>query len=376
MNFRRTKAVFKKEFIQIWRDPRSLALAFAIPILLLVLFGYALSLDIDHIPMAVWNQDGSVTAREFLLNFKNSKYFKIIGYYDNYPAMEYLLDRGDAMMAMVIPKDFSKYIQSNGIAPLQVIIDGSDSNTAQTALGYVGSVVYNYNMGYVKNALAAQSIENSDPVDMRSRIWFNQDLDSKLFIVPGLIAIIMMIIAALLTSLTIAREWERGTMEQLISTPVRGIELIIGKFTPYFVIGLIDLIISVIMGILLFNVPLRGNVVLLFVCSGIFLTGALMLGIYISVVAKSQLMASQMAILTSFLPTFMLSGFTYEIFNMPDWVQNITYLVPARYFIVILRGIYLKGVGIEALWINILALSIFSLIAVRLAIMKFKKKVA
>lgn len=376
MNLRRTRAIFKKEFIQIWRDPRSLALAFAIPMLLLVLFGYALSLDIDHIPMAVWNQDGSVTAREFLLNFKNSKYFRIIGYYDNYPAMEHLLDKDDAMIAMVIHKDFSKYIQSNALAPLQVIIDGSDSNTAQVALGYVNSVVYNYNLKYVKNALAANSIENTDPVDMRSRIWFNQDLDSKLFIVPGLIAIIMMIIAALLTSLTIAREWERGTMEQLISTPVRSIELIVGKFSPYFIIGFLDLAISVLMGILLFNVPLRGSVILLFIFSGIFLTGALMLGIYISIAAKSQLMASQMAILTSFLPTFMLSGFTYEIFNMPKWVQNITYLVPARYFIVILRGIYLKGVGIDVLWMNVAALCIFSFVAVRLAIVKFKKKVA
>ena len=376
MNLRRTKAIYKKEFIQIWRDPRSLALAFAIPMLLLVLFGYALSLDIDHIPMAVWNQDGSVTAREFLLNFKNSKYFRIVGYYDNYPVMENMLDKGDAMIAMVIHKDFSKYIQSNGLAPLQVIIDGSDSNTAQIALGYVNGVVYNYNYNFVRNALAAASIENSDPVDLRSRIWFNQALDSKLFIVPGLIAIIMTIIAALLTSLTIAREWERGTMEQLISTPVRNIELIIGKFAPYFVIGFVDLAISVVMGILLFGVPLRGSVALLFVCSGIFLTGALMLGIYISVVCKTQLLASQMAILTSFLPTFMLSGFTYEIFNMPQWVQFVTYFVPARYFIVILRGIYLKGVGLEALWPNIIALVLFSVIAVRIAIVKFKKKVA
>ena len=376
MNLRRTRAIFNKEFIQIWRDPRSLALAFAIPMLLLVLFGYALSLDIDKIPTVVWNQDGSQTSIHFLDNFKGSKYFKIIGYYDNYPQMEYLIDKGTAMLAMVVDKNFSKYIQSNGLAPFQVIIDGSDSNTAQTVLGYVNNVVYSYNQKFLKDALAANSIANSTPIDLRTRIWFNQDLDSKLFIVPGLIAIIMMIIAALLTSLTIAREWERGTMEQLISTPVRSVELIIGKFAPYFVIGFIDLIISVIMGILLFGVPLRGNVFLLFVCSGIFLTGALMLGIYISVAAKSQLMASQMAILTSFLPTFMLSGFTYEIFNMPVWVQYITYLVPARYFIVILRGIYLKGVGMEALWPNIGALLIFSFIAVRVAIVKFKKKVA
>ena len=376
MNLRRARAIFNKEFIQIWRDPRSLAMAFVIPMLLLVLFGYALSLDIDNIPMAVWNQDGSQTSIHFLDNFKLSKYFKIIGYYDNYPAMENLIDKGAAMIVMVIPKHFSKQIQSNGVAPLQVIIDGSDSNTAQIALGYVNSVVYSYNQKFVKNALAVNSIANATPVDLRPRIWFNQDFDSKLFIVPGLIAIIMMIIAALLTSLTIAREWERGTMEQLISTPVRGVELIVGKFAPYFVIGFIDLVISVLMGILLFGVPLRGSPALLFITSGMFLTGALMLGIYISVAAKSQLMASQMAILTSFLPTFMLSGFTYEIFNMPTWVQYITYMVPARYFIVILRGIYLKGVGIEALWPNIAALLIFSFIAVRLAIVKFKKKVA
>jgi ABC-2 type transport system permease protein len=374
VNLRRTRAVFNKEFIQIWRDPRSLALAFFIPILLLVLFGYALSLDIDNIPMAVWNQDGSQTSISFLDNFKLSKYFKIVGYYDNYPDMERLIDRGEVMIAMVIHKDFSKEIQSNGTAPVQVIIDGSDSNTAQTALGYINGIVSSYNQKFVNDALAVVSIANPTPVDMRSRIWFNQDLDSKLFIVPGLVAIIMMMIAALLTSLTIAREWERGTMEQLISTPVRGVELIIGKFAPYFVIGFIDLAISVIMGILLFGVPFRGNVVLMVVNSGIFLTGALMLGIYISIVAKSQLMASQMAMLVSFLPTFMLSGFTYEIFNMPVWVQYTTYFVPARYFIVILRGIYLKAVGIEALWPNIIALLIFAFVAVRLAIMKFKKK--
>jgi ABC-2 type transport system permease protein len=376
MNYTRTKAVFKKEFIQVWRDPRSLLLAFAIPMLLLVLFGYGLSLDIDHIPMAVWNQDGSVTAREFLLNFKNSRYFRILGYYNNYNAMEYMLDKGEAMIMMVIHKHFSKYIQSNGAAPLQVVIDGSDSNTAQVALGYVSSVVYAYNMRFVKNALAVAGVANSDPVDLRTRVWFNQDLDSKLFIVPGLIAIIMTIIAALLTSLTIAREWERGTMEQLVATPVRNIELITGKFAPYFIIGFADLAISVVMGIMLFGVPLRGSVLLLVISSGIFLMGALMLGIFISVVAKTQLMASQMAILASFLPTFMLSGFTYEIFNMPQFVQLVTYLFPARYFIVILRGIYLKGVGIPELWPNILALVIFAAIETKLAITSFKKKVA
>lgn len=375
MNIRRTGAIFKKEFIQIIRDPRSLGLAFVIPIILLVLFGFALSLDIDNVPMAVWNQDGSITAREFLLNFKNSKYFKIIGYYDNYRVLERLIDRNEALMALVIHKDFSKYIQSNGLAPVQLILDGSDSNTAQISLGYVNSVVGTYNANFIKNALAARSIENSDPLDMRPRVWFNQDLQSRFFIIPGLIAIIMTIIAALLTSLTIAREWERGTMEQLISTPVRPGELILGKVLPYFIIGYIDLLISVSMGVFVFGVPLRGNLILLFIASGIFLIGALMFGIYISVVAKSQLMASQFAMLTSFLPTFMLSGFTYEIFNMPKVIQAFTYLVSARYFIVILRGIYLKGVGVDFLWPEVLALCLFSFITTRAALFKFKKKI-
>lgn len=375
MNLHRVRAISKKETIQIIRDPRSLGLAFVIPALLIFLFGYALSLDIDNIPMAVWNQDGSVTSREFLFNFQLSKYFRILGNFDNYRILENLIDRNIAMMALVIHKDFGKYINSNGHAPVQLLLDGSDSNTAQIALGYVRAVVDSYNAKFIKNALSAQSIANSDPVDLRSRVWFNQDLDSKCFIVPGLIAIVITIIAALLTSLTIAREWERGTMEQLISTPVRVGELILGKVTPYFVIGYIDLLVAIFMGVVIFKVPLRGNLILLLGMSSLFLIGALMFGVYISIVAKSQLMASQLAMLTSFLPTFMLSGFTYEIFNMPQWVQAVTYIVPARYFIIILRGIYLKAIGIDYLWFEVLCLFIFAFVMTRIAVFKFKKKV-
>jgi len=375
LNLRRINAVYRKEFIQIIRDPRSLALALAIPVLLIVLFGYALSLDIDNIPLAVWDRDNTVTSAEFLLNFRNSRYFKVIGYYDNYRDLQRLVDSGRAMMAIIIDKDFSKYIASNQAAPVQLILDGSDSNTASIASGYVNSVVTGYNSGIIIKQLQRYRKEGITPVDVRARIWFNPDFESKLFIVPGLIAVIIMIIAALLTSLTIAREWERGTMEQLISTPVRGSELIVGKFLPYFVIGFIDLIIAVLLGVFVFGVPLRGNIVLLFILSGIFLTGALAMGIYISIVAKSQLMASQLAMLTSFLPTFLLSGFTYEIFNMPKVVQALTYLIPARYFIVILRGIYLKAVGLEALWKDALLLFIFAFLAVGGAIKKFRKKI-
>ena len=372
----RIKAIASKEFIQVMRDPRSRALGLAIPIILIFLFGYALSLDIKDVPVAVWDRDHSKTSFDFLLNFRNSEYFKIIGYYDSYEDIERLINYNEALMAIVIPKDFSQYIFRSEAAPVQLIIDGSDSNTAQVASGYVMSVVSTYNTNLLKSVYGGVSAFNPNGIDMRQRVWFNQDFESKNFIVPGLIAIIMMIIAALLTSLTVAREWERGTMEQLIATPVKPAELIIGKFVPYFVIGIIDLVLSVIMGKFVFDVPLRGNLVLLFFSSTLFLTGSLAMGIFISAVAKNQLMASQMAMLISFLPTFLLSGFTYEIFNMPPFVQAITHLVPARYFITILRGIYLKAVGIDDLWKEHACLIIFALLLSFLAIRGFKKKVA
>ena len=276
---------------------------------------------------------------------------------------------------MVIPKDFSRYLYRNQKAPVQLIMDGSDSNTATIALGYVTSVVANLNAKYIQNALQEASVANAKPIDFRPRIWFNPNLESKDFIVPGLVAIIMMIIAALLTSLTVAREWERGTMEQLISTPVRPIELVIGKFIPYFAIGFLDLVISVIVGHFVFRVPFRGSLLLLFLLSSMFLTGALTLGIFISIFAKNQLLASQLSMLAAFLPTLLLSGFTYEIFNMPPAIQAVTYLVPARYLIIILRAIYLKGVGIFVLWPQAVFLLIFALIAVWLAVRSFKKKI-
>ncbi|MGB2705470.1 MAG: ABC transporter permease [Candidatus Omnitrophota bacterium] len=376
MNLNRTAAVAKKEFIQIMRDPRSLALAFAIPVLLIFLFGYGLTLDVDNVPLAIWNQDNSQTSRDFILNFNNSRYFNIVGYYDNYRDMEYLLDRDKILMFMVIPKDFSKNIQSKREAPLQIVLDGSDSNTARFAQGYAESVVLGYNNNFETKAITEASIMNPAPVDLRDRTWFNPNRESNYFIIPGNIAVIIMIISSLLTSLTVAKEWERGTMEQLISTPVRGPELIAGKLIPYFIIGLIDLAIAVSMGFFIFHVPLRGNVILLFVLSGIFLVGALSLGLFISIFAKNQRLASQIAIMATFLPTYLLSGFMFAIFNMPKIIQSFTFLIPARYYMVILRGIYLKGIGARALWPQIIFLSLFAIFMVIVANRAFKKKVA
>ncbi len=377
LNLKRVKAIAWKEFIQIRRDPRSLGLALAIPMFMLLIFGYGLSLDIDRVPTVIWNQDASSElTRNFLLNFKNSRYFKIIKYTDNYREIEHMIDDGQAMLALVIPKDFSQYIKSGNTAPLQLIADGSDANTATIAMGYVRSVVSNYNVSLLTAAFARHGLNPPKSVDARSRIWFNMGLESTWFIVPGVIAMIIMIIAALLTSLTVAREWERGTMEQLISTPVKAPELIIGKFLPYFAIGFFDLTVGVIMARVLFSIPFRGNYFVLIGLSALFLTGALSQGIYISVVARTQLMASQLASLTTLIPTMLLSGFIYPIFNMPKFVQAITYLIPARYYIVVLRELFLKGSGIETLWDETLFLFLFAAMMLFFAVKKFRKKVA
>lgn len=376
MNFTRIKAISKKEWLHIIRDPRSLGMAIAIPILLLVLFGFALTLDVDQVPLVIWDQDKSQASRDFILNFENSSYFRIIGYPDHYVQMEDSIDRNKALIGIIIPYDFARDIQSNQVTPVQLLVDGSDSNTALIAIGYVEGVVQKYNRNLIVKKLSVFSLGNKSAIDMRPRVWFNADLKSKNYIIPGLIAVIMMVIASLLTSLTVAREWERGTMEQLISTPVKPRELVLGKLIPYFFIGMLDVLIAVIMGEFIFHIPLRGNVILLFVLSGFFLAGALSLGILISIQTKSQLLASQLAMVMTFLPAFLLSGFMYAISNMPPAIQMITYLVPARYFVVILKGIYLKGVGLNVLGTQVLFLFLFSLIVINLAVHKFQKRIA
>lgn len=373
----RIRAVAKKEFIQIRRDPRSLAMALVIPIFLLLIFGYGLSLDIDHVRMLVWNQDASSeVTRDFLLNFKNSKYFKITGYTDNYRDIEHQINNGQIIMALVIPKDFSRYIKSANPAPLQLLVDGSDANTATIAMGYVRTVVSKYNIDLVTRVLSDYGIKSSGSIDTRGRVWFNMGLTSTWFIIPGVLAMVIMIISALLSSLCIAREWERGTMEQLISTPVKAPELIIGKFIPYFAIGFFDLVMGLLMARFLFQVPFRGSYLMLIFLSSLFLTGALSQGILISVIARTQLMASQLANLTTLIPTMLLSGFIYPIFNMPKAIQLVTYFIPARYYMTVLRGLFLKGNGLYALWDEAFFLFLFALFMFSLAIIRFRKKVA
>jgi ABC-2 type transport system permease protein len=375
MNFRRTKAIAKKEMIHILRDPRSLGMAIAIPMLLLILFGYALTLDVDHVETAVLDRDGTQLSRDFIERFGRSRYFNLRSQVTTYEALQRMIDAGQAQMGLIIPYDFSRKITRGEDLPIQVILDGSDSNTATIIWGYVSGLIQLYTLELSQDPRYRQVLKRSLPVvDLQTRVWFNADLESKNYIIPGLIAVIMMVIAALLTSLTVAREWERGSMEQLISTPVKNMELIIGKLFPYFMIGLLDVLLSVLMGKFVFQVPLRGNPLLLFASSAIFLIGVLGLGFFLSVATRSQLLASQLAMVTTFLPAFLLSGFMYSIANMPWAIRVITHLIPARYFVAIMKGIYLKGIGVKILWAEGFFLVLFSLAIVMISNRKFKKK--
>ncbi len=377
MNFRRLKAVARKEFLHVLRDPWSLGMGIAIPMLLLVLFGYALTVDVDDVPLVVWDQSGTPESRELVSRFEGSRYFRIVGYVWCDRDIVERIDRGEALAALVVPRRFAGDLAAGRDVAVQLVLDGSDATVGTLALSYAEAVTGSYNLDVeVEQVLRARGQRIEMPLEVRPRVWYNAELESRNFIVPGLIAVIMMVIAAFLTSLTVSREWERGTMEQLISTPVKGAELVVGKLVPYFTISMIDVAVAVLMGELVFRVPFRGSLVFLFSVSAIFLVGVLSMGILISITAKSQLLSSQLAMVATFLPAWLLSGFIFAINNMPPAIQLVTHVVPARYFIALLRGIYLKGVGLDVLGGDVLLLTAFSVIMFSLAVARFKKKLA
>ena len=361
MKAQRLLAVSRKEFLHVRRDPRSLGLGIAIPVVLLLLFGYVLTLDVDRVPLAVRDLSRTPESRELVSRFEGSKYFQVALRVEGSPGVEAALDEGRVLAALVIPEDFAAGVRSDRPSVVQLLLDASEANTATIALGYAEAVVSGYSADLEVRWAKAKGLQGiRPPLEVHPRIWFNTDLESRNFIVPGLISVIMMIIAALLTSLTVAREWEQGTMEQLVATPVTGPELVVGKLLPYFVIGMVDLSVAVAMGKYLFHVPMRGSLPLLFGIAAVFLVGALSLGMLFSVAARSQLPASQMAMAFTFLPAYLLSGFVFSIDSMPPVVRAVTYLVPSRYFVKVIKGIYLKGVGLETLAVDTALLLVFA----------------
>jgi ABC-2 type transport system permease protein len=355
--------------LQLRRDPRSLAMGFLIPALLLVLFGYAITWDVEHVRTAVVDQDGSAHSRALLDALGAAGSFDFVARPASTRDIGPLLDRGGIHLALVVPPDFGADVGAGRTARLQAIVDGCDANTATIVLGYVQGVVQSY-----ASSLQVDGVRHGPPVAAASRVWYNEDLRSRNMIVPGLVAVIMAIIAAMLTSLTIAREWERGTMEQLAATPVTRLEVVLGKLLPYLGIGLADVVVASALGVLLYQVPFRGNPALLMGLSVVFLVGALGFGIFISAVARSQLLATQMALLTTFLPSYLISGFMFSISVMPGPLRALSYLVPSRYFLVVTRGIFLKGVGPEVLWVQALLMIAYAATGLYLAVRVFRKE--
>jgi len=375
VNFSRTWAIAKKEFFHIFRDPRSLALVILMPALLMLLFGYAVTLDVKKISMAVLDRDRTQESLNFIQRFSASPYFHLRFWVRDEKEIRRLIDQGDVKIGLMLPWDFSKTIKAEKVVPIQALIDGADANTASLILSYAQAIARDYTQEKTVLKVTRMGAQRVNfPIEARPRVWFNEDLESKNYFIPGLVAVIMSIIGVLLTGQVIVREWEKGTMELLISTPVRKEELMIGKLFPYFFLGLLDLFLAVLMGKWVFQVPLRGSVALLLALSCIYIFVALALGLTISTFARTQLLANQMAMITGFLPTFLLSGFTFSIANMPTWLQIITYGIAPRYYVTILKEIFLKGVGFSFLWRETLVLIAMAMAGLWVAARSFKKE--
>lgn len=376
MNLRRTWAIFRKEVIHVRRDPISLLEIILLPLILMLLYGYALTFDIKKVTLAVYDQERSQLSEDLVNRFRSTDYFKLARFAQSYAELRDLITRQEVQVGLIIPYDFSWSYQTGKTAKVQALVDGTDSNTANITLGYIEGVIAPYAQDLLVQRLQGGGPARQEgPVEAQMRFWFNEDLESRNYIVPGIIAVIMTIVGALLTSLTVVRELERGSMEGLLATPIKKTELLLGKLGPYFFIGMLDMGIVMAMGQFLFQVPLRGSPLLLIGLSALFLIATLGQGLLISVSAETQLQAFQLAGLTTFLPSFLFSGFVFAIYLMPLPLRIISYIVPARYMVTISKGIYLKGLGLGVLWPSALMLAAAASLFVLLALRKFVKKI-
>ena len=377
MNWTRLYVMAEKEVLQILRDPRSLAIVFIMPAILVVLFGYGVSLDLKGLPVYVYDRDSSQQSQDLLQRFKASPYFRVERVVNNYSELTRAIDDGSAKMGIVIPWDFSRRLHDGRPAQVQALVDATDDNTANILIGYAQGVVQGYAAELQVEALRQRGMAvQAASVQVQTRTWYNEDLESSAFIIPGVLALVMSVIGAFLTSLTIAREWERGTMEQLISTPVSASEIMLGKLAPYFALGMADTIISALIAIYWFKVPFRGSFLTLLVSSALFLIVVLSLGFFISVLAKGQFAASQIALIATFLPAFLLSGFLFAIEQMPVVLQWITHVIPARYYVSILKKIFLKGTPTPMLYADMVPLALFAIVLGIVATRSFRKRLS
>jgi ABC-2 type transport system permease protein len=373
----RIKHMLIKEFIQIFRDPKMKGVIFLMPIIQVLVFGYAVTTDVKHVATAVYDLDNSLASRELVSRFEESGYFNIAARVDDETHFKQLLDAGKVRAVLQINNGFGDKLRAGRTAPLQLIVDGTDSNTAGIVLDYSARIVGKFSKKVLMTRMSRLSGAAKEPswIQIQTRAWFNENLESRNFYVPGVIAIIVMLITLMLTSMAVVREKEIGTMEQIMVTPISAKEFILGKTMPFALIGFADVILITVIGVFWFDVPIRGNIWLLFAATALYLMTTLGIGLLISTVSQTQQQA-MMSTFFFYFPAVLLSGFMFPIANMPPAVQAITYLNPLRYFLVIIRGVFLKGVGPDVLWTQFMALAVMGIVTLWLAASRFQKTLA
>jgi ABC-2 type transport system permease protein len=377
MILERVKRMLVKEFIHILRDPKMKGVIFLMPIIQAMVFGYAVTTDVRHVATAVFDLDNSAASRELIARFVKSGYFDVVAHVQNEAQVRELLDGGKVRAVLRLNKGFDQELRAGRTAQLQVLLDGTDSNTAGIVLEYSARIAAELSQAILVMRISRLKGVLRPPggVDIQTRAWFNENLESRNFYVPGVIAILVMLITLMLTSMAVVREKEIGTMEQILVTPITPAEFILGKTVPFALIGFVDVIVITVIAVFWFEVPIRGNLLLLFLATGLYLMTTLGIGLFISTISQTQQQA-MMSTFFFYLPAVLLSGFMFPIANMPELIQWLTYLNPLRYFLIVIRGIFLKGVGLSVLWPQLLALAIMGLLTLRAASGRFHKTMA
>jgi len=367
--------IIRKEFLQLRQDKKMFGISFIAPVLQLIILGYAATFDVSNIPTVVCDFDNSPSSRELLRSFTSTGYFTIVEYFDKTSDIDNQLDDGHASIAIIIPRGFEKKIGAGQSAPLQIIADGTETSTAGIGLSYASIIVSQFSQNILLESLIKRgSVTMPARVSAEFRVWYNPELKSRNFMVPGVLGLLLMVMTMLLTSLAIVKEKELGTLEQLVVTPIKPYQLIIGKLAPFFIIGVIDVILVVFFASLVFSLPVKGGALLLLFLSLIFLMTTLGLGLFISTISRTQQQAMMTAIFFFMLPMMFFGGFVFPIENMPTIIQYVSYVIPLRYYFIIVRGLYLKGVGLDILWPQALALFTFGSIILSMSVMRFQKR--
>jgi ABC-2 type transport system permease protein len=375
--FKRIRHIMRKEFIQVWRDKKLRFFLIVPPMVQLLTYGYAINFDIKHVATAIYDNDRTDVSRDLLDRFRSNEYFQVKQYLRSESQLKGLIDRGEATLVIYIPWDFSQKLKVGHAAPLQLIIDSTDSNAALIVMRYANSILNDYTLEMTEQRLRRFGVrgEITAPVNLQFRAWFNPNLLSRWTFVPGVIAMVVLLVSLMLTALTVVREKEIGTMEQILVTPIRPVEFLLGKTVPFVLISLVEVLGVTLVGIVWFEVPFRGNILVLLLGTITFLFNSVGLGLLISTVSSTQQQAMMAG--TFFLtPAIMLSGLVFPIANMPPFFQYLTYLNPLRYFIIVVQGIFLKGVGLANLWPQMAAMTALGTVMLALSVLRFQRRLA